>query len=674
MAVALGAYAGQRYLEQMKQDYDKERSLPLVIVDDKAARGRENFIWLSVSSIQNPLLAAEKVADHSQGMRHTSLAEFVNRIKYQNLKDDKEIIDRLNAEVLAESDLAKRAYLDTRDTLNKNRAEKLTLLANEKTRVYNRLAQLVSKSMTETDAGKKNAEIDAAIVKLKEAHPADEKMVDDLKLTRASATAKPPTRNRRKPVQSPSTVPSIDRGLGVANEEQLAVWLSTLDKQTEDEQNIGVAREWINKADQVAQSQIKIIHETLRPLLSKTIIPEAKRAQGFTSESGTLSAFFDPRSVFNDKSGSYVIYQTLWLICIGVMVFFLIFLFFALMRPFPFFANRSETLAAQFESLLSRPRAAEGAAPQLARSLVVSAAALGVGTAAAVAVAGDRVINRPQAGRNNNAVVASAYEPGEGEVYPPGRRRPVDPLHTPLKVELTPQIIYPQPTVIEHPPHPTPGGTPFDPTLITGLQERVINLTNSNANLSNTVSHLQTEVRKVGEVEKGVAGLKQQVGLVQVPALESKVGMIEQSAKANESNLAGLDGRVGRMESGFATALTKISGDLNETKGAVSDLRNNSFERTQNSGGRNFFTRTKELFRGDRFMVSHQSAKSLEDLMCRENCPEGSAKRAIINVLKSLVGEPPISQSDFMQSFAAVNKNVLEKWKPLILKYTRVPY
>lgn len=681
VAVALAAYAGQKALERTKQTYDGERSRPLVIVDDadpkladaRQTNRREDFIPLRVSRIQKLLSDAEQRPHGAKETGQIPLADFINRIKYQNLKNENEIIDRLNAEVLLESDLTKRAYLDTRDTLNKNRAAKLALLADEKTQVYNRLMQVVSEKTTETDEQEKSEQAKAAIQELRKTNPPDEKQLAELKRPGGGKVAAAARTSRRGAAQSTAGVLSIDEVLAKATKEQLAVWLNTLDKQIRDEQNVEVARQGIADADRVAQSQIKTIYEALRPQLSG-IVRDAKLEQGITAPSGRVTAFFDPRSIFNDKSGSYVIYQTLWLICIGVVVFFVVFLFFALLRPLPFFAGKSETLASQFERLLSRPGAAEGAAPQLARSLIISAAALGVGTAAAVAVAGDRAINRPQLGGGDSAVVAAAYEPGDERSYLPGTRRIVDPPRTPLKVELTPQIIYPQPTVIEHMMYAAPGGSSFDPSLFTDLNGKVMALTTSNANLIHTIDYLKTEVQKVNDVEKGVAGLKLQVGEVKVPALESKVLLVEQSTKSSDSKIVGLDGRLVLMEKQFAISLDSISKDLTETKQAVSDLRNNSFERTQNSGGRGFITRTQQLFRGDRFMVSHQSFEALKDLMCRGGCGTDTDKTKMIDALKSLVGQPPRDQSNFLKSFALVTPNVLKQWKPLLLKYTRVPY
>jgi hypothetical protein len=153
------------------------------------------------------------------------------------------------------------------------------------------------------------------------------------------------------------------------------------------------------------------------------------------------------------------------------------------------------------------------------------------------------------------------------------------------------------------------------------------------------------------------------------------VSRVEQSTTSNELNVVNLKGRVGQMETVFTAGLDTITRDLGETKQAVSDLRNNSFERTQNSGGRNFFTRARQqLFRGEQFMITHQSFKALEDLMCRGGCGADKDKAAVIAVLRGLTGRPPVGKSKFMENFAAVTPGVLKQWKPLLLKYARVSY
>lgn len=677
VAVAVLAYSGQKVLERTKKQYDAEQSRALVIVDDNDPKltTKEDFIKLPLGPIQTLLTESKQQAVSARELKDTPLKELVHRIKYQNLKDEKEIIDRLNAEVLVESDLKKRAYLDTRDALNKNRAAKLTPLADERTLVYNRLEQVVSTSANEKGELPKPEEVQAAIAKLINDNQFNETQTVESKQAGGSKAATPVSKSRRQATKSPAVaaVAGTEQKLSTATKEELARWLNKLDKQTADEQNIEVARQWIAKADGVAQGQIKIIHEQLRPKLGE-IIGAAKTQQGFTTSDSKVLTFFDPRSIFNEKSGSYVIYQTIYLICIGVMVFFVVFICFALLRPLPFFGGRAETLGAQLDRLLNRPGAAEGAAPQLARSLVVSAAALGVGTAAAVAVAGDRAINRPALRGGDGPVIASAYHPDEEGPYPTGKRWSDPARTTPLKVELTPQIVYPQPTVIEHTTNTTTGTPPFDTTLITRLQDRVIDLSNSNTTLTDTVARLQPQVKKVDEIEQSVAGLTKQVGGVQVVKLESQVGEVAQRATSNELNVVNLKGRVGQMETLVSAGLNTITKDLSVTKEAVSDLRYNSFERTQNSGGRNFFTRTnQQLFGGENFMVTHQSYKALEDLMCRGGCNDPD-KTAILTALGRLTGQPPIGKSKFIENFASVSPNVLKLWKPLLLKYTRVSY
>jgi hypothetical protein len=673
VAVALIAYAGQKGLEGTKKSYDAERSKPFVIVDDAGVGSADqlpkgDFIALRASRLKAPLSAADHPPKNSSAApQHLPLDEFVNRIEYQNFRDEKEIIDRLYEEVLAENDLTKRAYLDSRDALNKHRAEKLTTLADEKSLVYGRLNQVVSDEMAQPDEAGKAKSVVSQIDELLKEHPADEAAVAELKGPPPGKTPNSGRGKRRGAARTqPPAAPDIRQALAAADKVQLAVWLNTVNRQINDEQNVEVARQWIADADRDAQRQIKSIHEALRPQLPE-IVSAAKKEQRILQPAGAVFSFLDPRSIFNDKSGSYVIYQTLWVICLGVLVFFVVFIVFTLLRPLPFFASKSEVLMKQLEKLFSGPGGGEGSTPQIARSLIVTVAALGIGTAAAVAVAGDRIVSRTPPGGGTSYPIATAT-PDDEQPSPPRPPRVGYPPASPFRVELSPEIIYPQPTVIEH----ISSAAPFDPTIVSNLHNRITDLATSNAALLAETNSLRKEIAGVGQFQTSLNSLQKQLGTVDVPTLQSQVALVGQGTVNNKTDINNLSEKVGQLQTDFGNTLKGIATDLTTTKGAVSDLRNNSFERSQNSGGRGFFTRTRQFLNGDRFMVTNQGYGALNDLMCRGGC-EGE-KAAILAVLKSLIGSEPTDEKTFLSKFSAINADALKRWKPLLLKYARIPY
>ena len=116
-------------------------------------------------------------------------------------------------------------------------------------------------------------------------------------------------------------------------------------------------------------------------------------------------AYLFPARVLDEKNGSHVIFNILWLTCMVLLVFGILFVILLLLRPLPPFACGVEALTEQTKSLLARP----SATPELARTVTVTLAALGIGTA--VAVAGG--MSMPSSGRNSNLeLVQSRYQDG----------------------------------------------------------------------------------------------------------------------------------------------------------------------------------------------------------------------------------------------------------------------
>jgi hypothetical protein len=200
------------------------------------------------------------------------------------------------------------------------------------------------------------------------------------------------------------------------------------------------------------------------------------------------------------------------------------------------------------------------------------------------------------------------------------------------------------------------------------------------------------------------------------------------------------EGRLGLVESGvsnyltwkttvekkFSDALDNLQVQLANTNSVIVDLRDNSFERRQNSGGRNILGRIARGFKGDKYLITNQSLNALKSIMIKsqpEYCPplknsasgepakpcptsknfasvESARERycdgkltkavyscdleidAIIRKLSSIASDPPQSESDFMKKLRTatridgnpLNQTTVDRWKSFVLKYARVAY
>jgi hypothetical protein len=179
--------------------------------------------------------------------------------------------------------------------------------------------------------------------------------------------------------------------------------------------------------------------------------------------------------------------------------------------------------------------------------------------------------------------------------------------------------------------------------------------------------------------------------------------------------VAELDKRVVKAENNFLTGLNQFKSDLAVTNSTLTDLRDIGYERLQNSHGRNPFIHPTQIFKSDRYMLTAQSFRALQSLMCKEQCPEksktdiGGASQSnavakdraasaqpiptppcrsvsyseecsdvkmspFLKALSTMIGSPPQSEDDFLKPLEGFKKGLLKDWKHLILKYTRVTY
>jgi hypothetical protein len=336
----------------------------------------------------------------------------------------------------------------------------------------------------------------------------------------------------------------------------------------------------------------------------------------------------------------------------------------------------------------------------------VTAAALGVGTAVAVAgtsLASNSSTSADDADEGRTTVTA------RNNIRLPNQLRPIKDggeEQVPVKVEFSPEIIHPEPLVIKSPGggDDTTGSGSFDPQAINELTQNVQNLTRMFAAYNEEAVRLRNEVdsklesRVRSEVNTAKTDIKNDLLNLQQPKFEALNNSLAQSNLFNRWETFGLRDRMNAFDTNFGTTLKNVSEELASTRNTLENL-----ERGQNSGGRNLATRTKQLFlSGNTYMATNQAVVTLRRLMCTPDkpcavveCKPGdkpnelcsgkaaereiaAAKQRILSALEGRIGLPPTKDDRFLQALrdklSDKDEAVLAEWKPILLKYTRVAY
>lgn len=712
--VALMAYVGLRGLETKKSSFDVERGKPILVVEAKP-EGTPDYVPVLVNDLKNYLPvdalkenspAQDKQAqDKNAAAANLSQAEmwgFIDNIKYQPFRTGDDILNRLSEEALTKSAYKKRDALRQQDALSKERALKSAADNVEKIAVEDKLYSVlkaeIEQKFPQESAQKKEDKLQERRKELLKNNQASEAGVQKLKQK---------YRNDEEENWSKFALYS-------AQPDELAMWANTLanrienfQDKIEDQQQWRNLEEQIKNADRTAQMQLQVLHTVFRTKLKD-------RLSDPSWSDNKVLAYFDPRPMLDDKSGAYVIYQTFRTIAIVVLVLFVLSLFLLLLNRISFFADGSETLKQQiadvFKSGGGGGGGGEGAMPQIAKSLIVTAAALGVGTAVAVAGTSlarsapptledtDEITTTPNA--KNNARLNSQLR----LINELGDREP------PVKIEFSPDIIHPEPIVIE----PKMGDSSFDAQPVYALTQKVDRLMESFAAYTEEARNLRTEVDS--RVNSAVAGAKTVIREDVKNDVNTKLsdwqqntltpGIAELNSRMAQNNLFnrwetfGLRDRMNTFDTNFGKTLATVSDELASTRNALENL-----ERGQNSGGRNLATRTKQLFSSSNsYMATNQSVATLRRLMCAtgqlctvpvckpddEACVDkqeaARARLRILSAMATMVGQPPRKEDNFLGNLklalTGIDKDegvvkwesMLKEWKPILLKYTRVAY
>jgi hypothetical protein len=676
VAVALGAFTIVRELERARDSYNEQRTRPIVIVE------QSDLNSLAPARLHDgQLITAEAIsktftnANEWKDERLQDLSTAINKIKYQDFTDDNAIVDRLDQEILAESDYNKKSFLAIEDAENKAAASRLPDLSQDRFIVENSLKAIykTEKQLPE-DKPIDNAEFNAWI---------------------SGNSGKEPNAKEFEEWRG-----KLAKGETISKDDLLR-WLTAIKTQSNNQIRLIDLKGRIAAIDARAQQLIKAVYTELKPQLPQLI----KGAVNAPKQPESLLSFFHPRLVLDSSSGIHVIYQTLWLTCVLILILAVVFLLIAALRPVPVFARATDAIKDHTGELFKR---SEGAGPQLAKSLVVSAAALGVGTAVAVSST-TAVGKRPPRdeayidgsgpdGNSGRGGLAGGGKPGAGGRGGSGGEAGVM-EHV---VTFSPPIVYPSPVTVTGPTSVNVDAASLDP-----LRQAIDRIKTPSA-------PSDTELRqRMIDVAQGVTGtaLTQRLGTIDVPALSKKTDEIDTlGGNLSKTSSAVEDLSTWRkgVEKDFATTLASLRDQLAETNLRVEELQNNSLERPQNSGGRNLFTSATQVFRSNRYLVTAQSVRVLSNLMIKlpvKNCATSTTAPAelkpccgttataaryscdldidtLLTTLSSMVGDSPQDESSLMNRLygarrvdgQVVGRAVVQHWKSIILKYTRIAY
>lgn len=630
----VAAYYGLTAMENTKSRYDQAKSaLPIVIVD--ALQGKD-AIELTSDDLKAMFTNHAVRAQSNKNKQPQPPAEkpdafianmqaYVDRAKYQSFVNGNAVVIRLNEEILKDQSSDERAFQQQSDLLAKQYAAR--------------------KYALETQQNEECGQV------IKSEQPAAQNFAH--------------TRRRRSQPKS-SAVNCAE----IASQ----IERSKINYELQDK---GIKAE-LAKLNQQTEERVKSVYEDLRPQLL------ARLSNQPTRETVSSFAFLFPSSVLDQNNGSHVIYKIFWLTCMVILVFGVLFIILLLLRPLPPFAGGAEALTEQAKSFLSKRGAA--ATPELARTVIVTTAALGVGTAVAVA-GGMNMGSAREASFHQNVEDPRAYY----QLAENNDRRWPKPEFGP-----SPQIIVTAIAPVTNPAPTTVHIHSSDPR-VDALVSKVEGVNTSLFSMGNGVTSLDN---KVSQINNGFIGDLSRINQA-VEQLETRHTTLSNQVITAETNLAELKGQADVL-SGDVLLRLGITGE------AMDGLRRD-FVTQLRPPNRNFFSRVRGVFGSSnaRYMVTNQSYMALESALCavgytakpatrdldvalsdrlREDCDLTSpcarsstctnpTMQQILPSLKGLVGRPPMTEIELMNALPAnMDSAEFKRWKPIILRYTRTSY
>ena len=694
VAIVVGAYVTLRALETATQSYEDERGRPIVLVGEEISRehatAETNVIadkykcprLYDPNSSTPPKKASKATLVRLCEARHlisdpdestaVAVKKRLGRLENHYFPDEQSIISRLDQDIRAEADLEKRALLSIEEAENRKRASKLPNISKEEALVDDALRQNAASEIAPASTSDPDDALHQWIKKQWDELPKEKLYASDEQIQNWQKRLNQVSNGSDKPLET----------------SQLLVLHQTIVGKADYKVHFKLLKKEISEIDDNAQKQIKVVYEKLAPALGDLV----KVSPGAPDLPATneFRGWFHPRTLLDTRTGAHVIYETVHLTLAMVLVLGVIFLLFLVLRFLPFFAGSTDQLTEQAKAFLQR---SGGTMPPIAKSLVVTASALALGTA--VVVAGNKAINPTP---HVDPIYDPGYDDGEGK----GRRLPGDegggkPPRPPQcqdcvevppgdgvdvhVVKLEEPIAYPSPITISGPSSLT-----LTPESIDGVKTVIQELLKS-TKVPATVPDTELELR-IRKITETVITEK----LTTVTATCCKAGG---DANFGPDSFAKLIGPT-------LTTIGIIQKDLDATKKTLAEIQNKDVQPQTDSGGRGILTRTKQFFKGDKYLVTRETVDALRSLMskptdCRSTTTTDAAKQkccgdkmtaycpdstsdTILSRLQNMIGNPPASESDFMKQLRdsktrrdQVDK-AIDQWKSVILRHARVPY
>lgn len=374
--------------------------------------------------------------------------------------------------------------------------------------------------------------------------------------------------------------------------------------------------------------------------------------------------------VLDENRGEYALYQAVFVTCVAILVFGLLYPIYLLLRLLPPFAASLDPLTDQAKQILSGRRDLRGAAlatPAIAKTMALSVAAVGIGTAVAVA--------------NNGSSP---------------RQRPAEDLSA-IEREL---ILNPKIRKLSDPPGPGPAGTPTPDVRLVALELRLDELALALGRVGNTPPdpRLALEVGRLRGQYDSMNGSLTELGrrtapiediytrtkditpadvslLRQIPVIQEDTGRLKIDVPKLNDNVKTLEQKANQVESTLFTKLDLAANRMDTANNQILGARFND----DGTSGQDLFSKARGLFRGSRYMISHQSYRIMENLICEQpvgfsgvltdkTCSNEQSRLLLANMKKN-IGQAPVSESKLLQTLGATSS----AWKVQLLRYTRLP-
>lgn len=642
----VGAYYGLNSMENTKATYDKARDAAIVIVDKAAdTKTERNSVEMEAAGVKafyDQADVRKAMAEQAKQLSPPVSADefivemkgYIDRVKYQPFRNGDEVLESLNQEILKDQAAAEKSSQQQIDIIDKQAAAQQ--------------ARFVTQQLEKCPPLKEKEQ------------PAKAKEIPATKANHAGSPKPTP----------PPTAESICEGL----KKQIESTEENRRFQNQLEQNKLAA------ISNRKEARVRSVYQYLRPKLLAQV--EIKKNESPLSS----FAFFFPANVLDDRNGIHVIYSIFWLTCMVILIFGVLFLILLVLRPLPPFAGGAEALSEQARTFLSK----RSATPELAKTLIAATAAVGIGTA--VAVAGGTHNLTP--GRSADLGTPAQYQQGSTDGKPgDGSRRPQPQASPVINVTAYAPVAYPSPMTINIPSS--------EGRAIAALGERVGGFDGR----LETIRLAQEGMPKT--VQDMINGTIEHNVRPSVDQLDRTTNELRNDQEVTGANLllaqAGLDDLQQRADT-LEVDFFKRADEFNNT---LQDFRNEQLRQPQRMRTQNIFTRAKQLFTPgpERYLVTEQSYQLLKSIMCASDnsspsssssnplpsppcsltlgCKCSSEVSEIFTKLKKMIGKEPKPEGAFMSQFdddandpttnlGPKAKEKLKLWKSLILKYSRV--